>query len=347
MTVNKVRRNGSYAPLSAHYYKDDAIAEAGEAAELLYVRGLAFCADVLSDGFISDTQLTRFVGVGMRDTKKRATRLVQVGLWQREKTGYRVVAWLKWNRSRQEIGDLAKRDSERKGNASARDEEANDSEQNPDGIRSDEGTTAAPYPQVTDALPAGSLHEQNRNVVSDAAYPQVTDDEDLAVDPPGDTSKLPEQGELIAFRTESARSPDGIQPRARTPRNSTPRNASSSEPKGSGADAPGGINAGTVVAAWVEAYEGKTGQKPNGSMRAQAGREARKLLEADADPALVLEAAIQAGEGGYATVERQHGPLAARRRGNTAVDPTTGRTVEVPAMARVLRDPKSGMAVER
>ena len=41
---NKVRRNGSYAPLSSRYYKDDAIILAGERAELLYVRGLAFSA---------------------------------------------------------------------------------------------------------------------------------------------------------------------------------------------------------------------------------------------------------------------------------------------------------------
>lgn len=103
MAVNKVRRNGSYAPLSAHYYKDDAIDEAGEAAELLYVRGLAFCADVLSDGFISDRQLVRFVGVGMTDAPERADMLVKVGLWERADGGYRVRSWLHWNRSRDEI----------------------------------------------------------------------------------------------------------------------------------------------------------------------------------------------------------------------------------------------------
>lgn len=116
MPVNKIRRNGSYAPLSAHYYKDDDIADAGEKAELLYVRGLAFSADVLRDGFISDTQLARFVGVGMRDAKARAERLVAVGLWIRDddEGGYWVKSWSKWNQSLEEIRERQHKDAERK-----------------------------------------------------------------------------------------------------------------------------------------------------------------------------------------------------------------------------------------
>lgn len=116
MTVNRIRRNGSYAPLSAHYYKDDAIAEAGEKAELLYVRGLAFCADILKDGFISDTQLTRFVGVGMRDAQARARSLCDVDLWVRDddRGGYVVRSWPKWNQLAEEIRDKQRKDAERK-----------------------------------------------------------------------------------------------------------------------------------------------------------------------------------------------------------------------------------------
>lgn len=122
MAVNQIRRNGSYAPLSAHYYKDDAIAAAGPMAELLYIRSLAFCADVLSDGFISDVQLTRFVGVGIPAAKKHAGRLVDVGLWERTEdglfgndgSGYQVVAWSKWNLTKAEIQAKQKRDADRK-----------------------------------------------------------------------------------------------------------------------------------------------------------------------------------------------------------------------------------------
>lgn len=116
MAVNRVRRNGSYAPLSAHYYKDDALAEAGEAAELLYVRGLAFSADILKDGFMSDVQIVRFVGVGMVDPLDRADRLVEVGLWRRDKkrSGYHIKSWAKWNASLTEIKAKQAADAARK-----------------------------------------------------------------------------------------------------------------------------------------------------------------------------------------------------------------------------------------
>lgn len=118
MAVNQIKRNGSYAPLSAHYYKDDAIAEAGPMAELLYVRGLAFCADVLSDGFISDVQLSRFVGVGINSAKRHSETLCRVGLWVREEGGYFVVSWGKWNLTKAEIQDKQKKDAERKAGGS-------------------------------------------------------------------------------------------------------------------------------------------------------------------------------------------------------------------------------------
>lgn len=114
MPVNKVRRRGSYAPLSAHAYKDDALARAGEAAELLYYRGLSFAADVINDGYISDVQLDRFPGAGMTDAPHRAQQLVEHGLWLREDGGYRIRSWLQWNRSRAEIELMQVRDAARK-----------------------------------------------------------------------------------------------------------------------------------------------------------------------------------------------------------------------------------------
>ena len=120
MPNNKVRRNGSFAPLSSRYYKDDSVAVAGERAELLYVRGLAFCAEVLSDGFITDIQLTRFVGVGLTGVPSRARKLVEVDLWARDddRGGYWITSWLKWNQSKDEITDKLRADSERKGSKS-------------------------------------------------------------------------------------------------------------------------------------------------------------------------------------------------------------------------------------
>ena len=121
MAVNQVKRNGSYAPLSAYYYDDDAIIRAGERAEVLFCRALAFSARALKDGFITDAQLDR-IGTGLPGLKTRVARLVEVGLWERvedgfigeEGSGYRVVRWLKWNLAAEEIERRQRRDSERK-----------------------------------------------------------------------------------------------------------------------------------------------------------------------------------------------------------------------------------------
>lgn len=139
---NHVRRKGSFAPLSAHYYLDDSLAQAGEAAELLYVRGLAFCAATLSDGFISDAQLPRGPGVGMRDAEQRAKKLVEVGAWIRSDGGFIVRTWLNWNRSKQEILEAAETDRERKTRAGKGKPlppgSQSDSERNPDGVQTDD-----------------------------------------------------------------------------------------------------------------------------------------------------------------------------------------------------------------
>lgn len=116
--VNQIRRNGSFAPLSANYYDDDAVIAAGEKAEVLYIRGLAFAARKPEDGFISDLQLKTFRLSGVQ---ARAQRLCEVGLWERAtddllgtESGYRITAWLKHNRSKAEIEALQRKDAERK-----------------------------------------------------------------------------------------------------------------------------------------------------------------------------------------------------------------------------------------
>lgn len=109
--VNQIRRNGSFAPLSAHYYDDDAVIAAGEKAEVLFTRGMAFSARKPMDGFITDLQLTTFRLPGV---VARAQRLVDVGLWVREEGGYRVAAWLKHNASRAEIEEKQRKDAARK-----------------------------------------------------------------------------------------------------------------------------------------------------------------------------------------------------------------------------------------
>lgn len=108
------KRVGAYAKLLANYASDDAIIAVGEPAELLFVRALAFLSTSDSDGFITDGQLSRVVGAGMRDAAKRAKALVREGLWEREADGYQVRSWLKIHDAAEEKGRKRATDRERK-----------------------------------------------------------------------------------------------------------------------------------------------------------------------------------------------------------------------------------------
>lgn len=74
------------------------------------------------------------------------------------------------------------------------------------------------------------------------------------------------------------------------------------------------IDTPTLVAVWIDSFQAATGRNPTGSMRAQAGKEIKRLLSQPGDPQLVAQAAREAGSKGYPTVDREHGPLVAAQR---------------------------------
>lgn len=97
----------------------------------------------------------------------------------------------------------------------------------------------------------------------------------------------------------------------------------------------GDVNAGTVVAAWVDACT-RNGVTPSTAQRAQVGRMARELL-INNDPRLVLEAATVAGTKGFASIDREltalNGRTPSRARGTMAPEghptvPTRIRTLQ-------------------
>jgi hypothetical protein len=123
-----MRKPGVYVALSANYADDEAIMDAGEDAELMYVRMLAYAARTpQTEGWISDRVLMSRLGILARaagngagtepgtDAGSRAAKLAEVGLITREGEGYRIVSWLKWNRSAEEMGRERARDASRKG----------------------------------------------------------------------------------------------------------------------------------------------------------------------------------------------------------------------------------------
>ena len=112
--MGRPKSNGTYAKLSATYYDDDAILEAGPHAELLWVRYLAFTALLPTDGYVTDRQMRVRVGRGLRDVSARLRSLVDVGLLVAVDDGYVSRSWQKWNRSADEIGRHLAKDRERK-----------------------------------------------------------------------------------------------------------------------------------------------------------------------------------------------------------------------------------------
>lgn len=122
-----MKRPGIYAPLSAYYFDDSAIMEAGEDAELLYVRMLAYAARQMEfEGFISNRVIVSRLGILPResgngtgnepgtDAASRARTLESVGLLTRADGGYRISGWLKWNKTAAELGKERARDRARK-----------------------------------------------------------------------------------------------------------------------------------------------------------------------------------------------------------------------------------------
>lgn len=126
------KRPGTYAPLATHYYDDPKIIEAGEEAELLYVRMLAFASgqpemegvvpDRIARQRLAPTGSATGKGTGSAtgsDTGNILETLQNVGLIAREGDGWRITSWLRWNRSAADI-ERDRADDRRRKNALTR-----------------------------------------------------------------------------------------------------------------------------------------------------------------------------------------------------------------------------------
>lgn len=87
---------GNYVPLDVNYLRDGAIRRAGEAAELLFVRALAYSKGARTAGFVPDYDLD-VIAVGMRSVPGRVQALVREELWTAVDGGWRIRSWGRWN----------------------------------------------------------------------------------------------------------------------------------------------------------------------------------------------------------------------------------------------------------
>ena len=92
--------NHLFVPLRCTYYLDPKISKCGEASEVLYVRALGLAKNLLSDGYLTRSQV---LFLGLDEIDERIKRLVESGLWSEAVDGWQIVAWLKHNKSAEQI----------------------------------------------------------------------------------------------------------------------------------------------------------------------------------------------------------------------------------------------------
>lgn len=82
---------------------------AGPAASWLWLCGLGYCQDGLTDGFIPKSAI-EFLGV--KGAAKLAPKLVAVGLWEEDRDGWQMHDYLDHNKSAKEIRSVMRRRAE-------------------------------------------------------------------------------------------------------------------------------------------------------------------------------------------------------------------------------------------
>lgn len=177
-----MRKPGPYVALSAFYADDEKIMEAGEDAELLYVRMLAYASRTpMTEGWISDRVLESRLGILPRvagtdagvvagtDAGSRAGRLRDSGLIERDGQGWRIKSWLRWNRSIEEMGRERTRDRERKASGNGGTRAGNDAGK---GTGSDAGI---PHRIPTDRSDQKHKHPRGRAPAREARFVEFWD----------------------------------------------------------------------------------------------------------------------------------------------------------------------------
>lgn len=113
-----MRGLGPWVPLSARYYFDERVADVEPLAELLYVRGLAYCAASMTDGRMTLREVRSVIAVGLDgvDLDALIKQLLAAGLWTGDAQcgPYVIRQWERWNYSAQEIKEYRSFDAMRK-----------------------------------------------------------------------------------------------------------------------------------------------------------------------------------------------------------------------------------------
>ena len=89
-----------WVKLDSTFYLDAAVIRAGEAAEVLFVRAMAYCGDQENDGLVPAEILSRLAPTKAR---ARAAALVAEGLWEVVPEGWRFTSWRRHQQTREQM----------------------------------------------------------------------------------------------------------------------------------------------------------------------------------------------------------------------------------------------------
>ena len=85
-----------YVPLDVNFMRDPRIRRAGEAAETLYVRALAYAKGGETDGMVYDYDLD-VIAVGLKGVPTRVAALVREKAWEEREGAWFICGWFNWN----------------------------------------------------------------------------------------------------------------------------------------------------------------------------------------------------------------------------------------------------------
>jgi len=97
-----------FVKLSVRYRADMALAGISPAAELAFIRGLAYCGLNATGGLIPTSELPNL------GPKRVAAELVAGGFWDAMPNGWSYRSWEKWQADFDQITEKRRRDAERK-----------------------------------------------------------------------------------------------------------------------------------------------------------------------------------------------------------------------------------------
>ena len=211
-----MKRPGRYAALAAAYYDDMAIIEAGEAAEVMYTRLLAWCAGhPETDGRVPETVvLTRLgfpTGVpGDTSANARLSALAAAGLVTVDDNQVRVVSWLKWNEKYANIKSARKKAAVKKRRQRAEKSEGGQPDVSPGDNPGDNGTCPRDVP---DASPRDiEDKEKGERRKEDIEETKVSSSASQAADAPAPPAKTTTPASKTSGKTRGTRIPEDWQP---------------------------------------------------------------------------------------------------------------------------------------